>query len=100
MRQSTDRQLPELLYVWNHLTRRGKQAREVKVEITNTLNGEKDEQPQQSLVEFQAAEGTFRQPTEAEVSTLTFPKLGEAHSHAQELSNEFADLLNRGSSLE
>jgi hypothetical protein len=69
------------------------------VEITNTLNAEKDQQPQLSLVEFQA-EGTFRQPTAAEVSLLTFSKLLDAHSHAQELSNEFARLLNRGSSLE
>jgi len=70
------------------------------VEITNTLNAEKDQQPQLSLVEFPAADGTFRQPTAAEVSLLTFSKLRDARSHAQELSNEFARLLNRGSSLE
>ena len=69
------------------------------MEITNTLNAEKDQQPQLSLAEVQAAEGTFRQPTAAEVS-LTFWKLRDARSHAQELSNEFARLLNRGSSLE
>jgi hypothetical protein len=68
------------------------------VEITNTSNAEKDQQPQLSLVEFQAAEGSFRQPTAAEI--LTFCKLRYARSHAQELSNEFARLLNRGSSLE
>jgi hypothetical protein len=78
----------------------GKQARESKVEITNTLNTEKDQQPQLSLVEFPAAKGSFRQPTAAEVSLLTFRKLRDARSHAQELSNEFARLLNRGSSLE
>ena len=71
-----------------------------KVEITNTLNAEKDQQPQPSLVEFQAAEGSFRQPTAAEISILNFWKLRDARSHAQELSNEFARLLNRGSSLE
>ena len=70
------------------------------MEITNTLNTEKDQHPQQSLVEFQAAEGSFRQPTAAEVAILTFSKLRDARSHAQELSNEFARLLNRGSSLE
>lgn len=70
------------------------------MEITNTLNAEKEPQPQQSLEEPQAAEGSFRQPTAAEVSILTFYKLGYARSHAQELSNEFARLLNRGSSLE
>jgi hypothetical protein len=71
-----------------------------KVKITNTLNAEKDQQPQLSLAELQAAEGTFRQPTAAEVSMLTFSKLRDARRHAQELSNEFARLLNRGSSLE
>jgi hypothetical protein len=82
------------------LKRRGKQARESKVEIANTLNAEKDQHPQLSLEEFQAAEGSFRQPTAAEVSILTFWKLRYARSHEQELSNEFARLLNRGSSLE
>jgi hypothetical protein len=70
------------------------------VETTNTLNAEKDQQPQLSLAELQAAEETFRQPTAAEVSFLTFSKLRDARRHAQELSNEFARLLNRGSSLE
>ena len=70
------------------------------MEITNTLNAEKDQQPHLSLAEVQAAEGTFRQPTAAEVSMLTFSKLRDARRHAQELSNEFARLLNRGSSLE
>jgi hypothetical protein len=68
------------------------------VEITNTSYPEKDQQPQQSLVEFQAPEGSFKQPTAAEI--LTFMKLRYARSQAQELSNEFARLLNRGSSLE
>ena len=70
------------------------------MEITDTLYAEKDQQPQLSLVDFQAAEGSFRQPTEAELSILTFCKLRYARSRAQELSNEFARLLNRGSSLE
>ena len=83
-----------------NLKRRGKQARESKVEITNTLNAEKDQHTQLSLVDFQAAEQSFRQPTAAEVSILTFYKLRYARSRAQELSNEFARLLNRGSSLE
>ena len=74
--------------------------RESKVEITNTLNAEEDQHPQLSLVESEAAEGIFRQPTEAELSIPTFFKLRQAHIHAQELSNEFARLLNRGSSLE
>jgi len=68
------------------------------VEITNTLNAEKDQQPQLSVEKCQAAEGSFRQPTEAEI--LIFWQLRYARSQAQELSNEFARLLNRGSSLE
>jgi hypothetical protein len=91
--------LSESLYDSYHLNRRGKQARESKVEITNTLYVEKD-QPQPSLVELQAAEGSFRQPTPAELSLLSFWKLRYARSRTQELSNEFARLLNRGSSLE
>ena len=70
------------------------------METTNTLNAEQDQQPQLSLAEIQAAEGIFRQPTAAEVSILAFSKLRDARRHAQELSNEFARLLNRGSSLE
>ena len=70
------------------------------MEITNTLNAEKDQQPRLGLPEVQAAEGTFKQPTAAEISILTFRQLRNARSHAQELSNEFARLLNRGSSLE
>ncbi len=66
------------------------------MEITNTLYVEKDE-PQLSLVELQAGKESFRQPTPAELSILSF---WNARSRAQELSNEFARLLNRGSSLE
>ena len=88
--------LSELLYDRINLNR----ATESKVEITNTLNSEKDQQPQLSLAEFQPAEESFRQPTPAELSIHTFWKLRYACSHEQELSNEFARLLNRGSSLE
>ena len=88
--------LSELLYESNNLKREERKAIESKLEITNTLNAETDQQPQLNL----AAEGTFRQPTAAEVSLLNFSKLRAARSHAQELSNEFARLLNRGSSLE
>ena len=88
--------LSELLYDRINLNR----ATESRVEITNTLNSEKDQQPQLSLAEFQPAEESFRQPTPAELSIHTFWKLRYACSHEQELSNEFARLLNRGSSLE
>jgi hypothetical protein len=89
-----------LLYDLNHLKRGGKRARESKVEITNALFGEKHQRPPQSLVDLPVAERIFRQPTAAEVSILTFYKLRYARSRAQELSNQFARLLNRGSSLE
>ena len=84
----------------DYLKSRESQARESKVEITNSLYAEKDPQPPLSLIEFQAAEGDFRQPTAAEVSILSFWKLRYARSREQELSNEFARLLNRGSPLE
>jgi hypothetical protein len=70
------------------------------VEITNPLYVEKDQQPQLSRSETQAPEGSFRQPTAAELSILSSWKLRYARSRAQELNNEFARLLNRGSSLE
>ena len=70
------------------------------METANTSNTEEHQHPQLILVESQATEGSFRQPTEAELSIPTFRKLRDAHIHAQELSNEFARLLNRGSSLE
>jgi hypothetical protein len=92
--------LSESLYDSYHLKGEEKQARESNVEITSTLNAEKDQHTQLSLGGFQAAEGSFRQPTPAELSILTFWKLRYARSRAQELSNEFARLLNRGSSLE
>lgn len=92
--------LPELLYDRTNLKREEHKAIESKVEITNTLNAEKVQQPELNLAEFQAAEASFRQPTAAELSILAFWKLRYARSHAQELSNAFARLLNRGSSLE
>jgi hypothetical protein len=92
--------LSELLYDWTKLKREESKAREAKVEITDSLYVEKDRQLQLSRIEVPAAEGSFRQPTAAELSILTFWKLRYARSRAQELSNEFARLLNRGSSLE
>jgi len=89
-----------LLYDSDNLKREESKAIESKVEITNTLNAEENQQARLGLMEPQAAEGSFRQPTAAEVSILTFHKLRYARSRAQELSNEFARLLNRGSSLE
>ena len=92
--------LCELLYVGESKRQRKAGKRESKVEITDPLCGEKVPQAPPRLIELQAAEGSFRQPTAAEISILTFYKLRYARSHAQELSNEFARLLNIGSSLE
>ena len=92
--------LSELLYASDQSEREERMPTESTVEITSTLNAEKDQQPQLDLAAFQAAEGSFRQPTAAELSILTLCKLRYARSREQELSNEFARLLNRGSSLE
>ena len=70
------------------------------MEITSTLNAEKDQHTQLSLVDLQAAKGSFRQPTPAQLAILTYWNTRYARSQAQELTNEFARLLNRGSSLE
>jgi hypothetical protein len=40
------------------------------------------------------------QPSAAEISQLTFMKLRDVRIDTQELRNQFARLLNRGSSLE
>ena len=87
--------LSELLYESDQSEREELRTTESKVEITV----EKD-QPQLSVAKLQAAEKNFRQRTAAELSILTFWKLRYARSRAQELSNEFARLLNRGSPLE
>ena len=48
----------------------------------------------------QDSKGFFGQPTAEEVSRLSSGKLRDIRIHAQELRNQFAHLLNRGSSLE
>ena len=42
----------------------------------------------------------FRQPTAEELASVTFAELRDVRIHTQELRNQFAHLLNRGSSLE
>jgi hypothetical protein len=44
--------------------------------------------------------GVFRHPTAEEVSRLTRAKSCDSGLYAQEARNQFARLLNRGSSLE
>jgi hypothetical protein len=47
-----------------------------------------------------ASKAIYGQPTAEEISRLTFAKLRDIRIHTQELRNQFARLLNRGSSLE
>jgi hypothetical protein len=73
------------------------------VESANPLSVEIAEEPQpvmvREAVQFtQVANVIIRQPTAAEVSGLSFGP--SSATDDQELSNEFARLLNRGSSLE
>jgi len=56
------------------------------------------EEPQRSPVKD--ADGFFRHPTVEEVSRLTRGKTRDSGLYAQEARNQFAHLLNRGSSLE
>jgi hypothetical protein len=79
--------------------RKRKAGRKSKVETSKLLGAETGLGRDRSLLN-QAARGNFRQPTAAEVSTLAVWMLRYARTLAQEQSNEFARLLNRGSSLE
>ena len=47
-----------------------------------------------------AVKEIHRPPTAAEVASFTFDKFRDARLRTQSLSNQFARLLNRGSSLE
>ena len=42
----------------------------------------------------------LREPTAEELASVTFAELRDVRIHTQELRNQFAHLLNRGSSLE
>jgi hypothetical protein len=73
------------------------------VESAKPLSVEIGEKPQPLVVReairfSQVANVIIRQPTAAEVSGLSFGP--SSATDDQELSNEFARLLNRGSSLE
>jgi hypothetical protein len=52
------------------------------------------------LRRLEDAKALFQQPTAEEVSRLVFAELRDSRVHAQETTNHFAHLLNRGSSLE
>ncbi|HET6889741.1 MAG TPA: hypothetical protein VFH31_01455 [Pyrinomonadaceae bacterium] len=63
------------------------------------------EKPQRSLVKdvdgwVKYPKGFFLHPTAEEVSRLTGGKSRDSGRYAQEARNQFARLLNRGSSLE
>ena len=66
---------------------------------------EATEEPQRSPVKdadgwVKDPKGFFRHPTAEEVSRLTRGKSRDSALYAQEARNQFARLLNRGSSLE
>ncbi len=54
----------------------------------------------ESIVRDAGPKAIYGPPTAEEISRLTFAKLRDIRVHTQELSNRFARLLNRGSSLE
>ena len=77
--------------------------RRIEVKAINPCEGEViDPQPSQPAIDssLRALKEVHRQPTAAEVSSLTFDKLRNARTRTQALSNQFARLLNRGSSSE
>lgn len=76
-----------------------------QVEATNPLHVDAAQTARPGSLEDvskdrQYPKGRFRLPTAEELSGLTFGPLHEIRIHAQELRNQFANLLNRGSSLE
>jgi hypothetical protein len=78
-------------------------AKRIKVEATNPFRAEVAQQTMRSPLGHandrpRASKVLFAPPTPEEVSGLAFWKLRDIH--AQEVRNQFAHLLNRGSSLE
>lgn len=76
----------------------------IEVKAINLCHGEPIDahpsQPAKTNSSLHAVKEVHRQPTAAEVSSLTFDKLRDAGTRTQALSTQFARLLNRGSSLE
>jgi len=72
---------------------------EDQISIMNCGMNKAEAEPIDTFV--QNAQGLFRQPTAEEVSRLTYGELRDLRgSPPTETRNDFAHLLNRGSSLE
>jgi hypothetical protein len=88
----------------HHRLTKLKAEKESKVKA-NASGTEVAEEPQRSSVKdaegrLKDSKGFFRHPTAEEVSRLTLGRLRDLGVYAQEARNQFAHLLNRGSSLE
>jgi hypothetical protein len=75
------------------------------VETTGTSCADLMKDPKQSNIcdvdgGLRDSKAVFAPPTPEEVSRLTFGKVRDLRIHAQQGRNQFAHLLNRGSSLE
>lgn len=75
-----------------------------RVENNSPAGTEVADDPQRSLVTDVEGcldtKGFFRQPTAEEVSYLALLQLCDLGTYSQQARNQFAHLLNRGSSLE
>jgi hypothetical protein len=65
-----------------------------------TINAVRVEVMKAAKVRDAGLKAVYGQPTAEEMHSLTFTKLRDIRTHAQELRNRFARLLNRGSELE
>ena len=71
------------------------------MEATNPIRVETLKEMHAASRNKDAREKSFlRQPTAEELASVTFAELRDVRIHTQELRNQFAHLLNRGSSLE
>ena len=70
------------------------------MEVVNSFFIDGAKQTAVITVKDTGSEAVPNPPTPEEISRLTFAKLRDLRIHAQGLRNQFARLLNRGSSLE
>lgn len=70
------------------------------MEVINLSSTEMTKMNRESTIREPGSQAKPSPPTAEELSRLTFAKLRDLRIHAQELRNQFARLLNRGSSLE
>jgi hypothetical protein len=70
------------------------------MEVINSFCGDVAKVSTEVTERDDGSESEQSPPTAEEISRLTFAKLRDLRIHAQDLRNQFARLLNRGSSLE